>query len=39
MVTAAAYQYPHLRRIEDELPDAIGDLIGYEGVAKLSRVE
>ncbi len=31
MVTAAAYQYPRLRRVEDELPDAISDPIETAG--------
>ena len=38
MVIATAYQYPRLRRVEDELPDALDDPIGCESVAKVSRV-
>ena len=38
ILTVAAYQYPRLRRVEDELPDALDDPIGCESVAKVSRV-
>ena len=39
LATIIAYRYAPLRLVEDELPDAIIDPIGHEGVAKLSRVE